>query len=627
MCGISGFTGEPNHDNLLRMNNSISHRGPNSAGYFENANASLAMRRLSIVDLLGGDQPYFNETNNIVVVFNGEIYNHSEFRGKLELKGHQFRTSHADGEVIAHAFEEYGDLWPQYVNGMFAVALWDKRDDSMHLFRDRLGKKPLYYSIKGGELFFCSEIKGILQVPNISNEINYKALGNYFSDKNIAAPNTVYENIKQLMPGAYLKWQNQRIVESRRYWNNAFDRKIDVTEEIAAETIYDLITDSVKLRMQCDVPFGAYLSGGVDSSAIVSIMSKYSRKPIKTFCLGYKDIYTQQFQSKNQDILHARKMAKMLGTEHHELFINDQDFVDAVDSICMAFDEPFSGTVSTFFLTKLISKHVKVAISGDGADELFASYLPQRLAFPIANYLMLLKNGKNQYSSLSKDEYDMLIPFNNVDGFDFIRRIASEKINVWRDELSVFTVNEKCNLLNKDYFPEESLRNPYDDFVSKLTQNDILNMNLEIDQSNLLANQILPFVDRLSMAHSVEVRCPFLDYRLVEYVNGLAGTMKIKSGVNKYILKMALRNELPEDLINRPKEGFVQPIYSWMHASLKPWINDMLQDLPSELFNAEYLRSIIKKYNSGDININAKIWNLVCFSIWWQNRGKAIDSI
>lgn len=616
MCGIVGFTGFQDRNILERMNEAIIHRGPDSSGLYESPYVSLGMRRLSIVDLITGEQPFFTEEGDIVVVFNGEIYNHLELRNRLEKSGHSFCTDHCDGEIIGHAFQEYGEMWPQIVNGMFAVAIWDVRKRALYLYRDKLGKKPLYYSSVNNDVVFASEIKSLFHHPTIKKNVNFDSLGFYFSGKNIVAPQTAFEDIYQVMPGCFLKWKEGTGISTHRYWKADFTPFTDITEDEAANTIFNLIEDAVKLRMQCDVPFGAYLSGGVDSTSVVSIMSKYYAKPVKTFCLGYDDQEGNQFIGKSQDVYFAREMAKKLGTEHHELTIGANDFADSLEQIISAFDEPFSGTISTYFLSELISKHVKVAISGDGADELFASYLPQRLSLPIENYFALRKQGKNNFSQLNGLDCAKLVPFNNQKGYNFLRLIASEDVRVWRDKLSVFPEAEKKMLLNQNIFSEMAFENPFMS-IKGLSGIDVLNHNLEIDQNDLLPNQILPFVDRLSMAHSVEVRCPFLDYRLVEFVNKLPRNFKINNGTNKYILKKAVSNILPESLISRPKEGFVQPIYTWMHGSLKGWINELLSQLPDELFNKEYLLVLTNKFNAGDHSLNAKVWNLACFSVWW----------
>ena len=626
MCGIVGFTGGKNQKSLRTMADSIVHRGYDDDGYYySNGLINLGMRRLSIVDIEYGKQPISNEDGSVWVVFNGEIYNHAELRKELENKQHRFKTDHSDTEVIVHLYEEYGEDWPNRVNGMFGAALWDARQKKLLLYRDRIGKKPLYYAVKNSQIIFASEIKAILKHPDISRNLDYQALYHYFGLKNISAPSTAFTDIKQLLPGHFLTWQAGK-TKIRPYWKLDFSSPLnDISEEEAARHLLDLLEDAVKIRMQCDAPYGAYLSGGVDSTSVVTLMSKQQSKPIKTFCLGYEDKAKGQFAGKDQDMFYARTMSQRLGTEHFEYIINAKQFAEQMPQILSSFDEPFSGAVSTFFLSILIKKHVKVALSGDGADELFGSYLAHRLAFPVENYLHLISCGKKDWRDLDPKDKESIHPFDNPEQFSFLKNIASRDMAEWRGRLSVFSHNERSQLLSKEFlhaggYPK--INDTYRSIASQLTAKDVLNRSLEIDQKELLPNQVLPFVDRLSMAHSIEVRVPYLDYRIIEFANRLPGKVKIKNGINKYIHKKAMKKILPEDLLQRPKEGFVQPIYSWMHGSLKGWVEDNLNSLPGDVFNSEYIKNLKNGFQSGDQTLNAKIWNLVCFNLWFRGLGK-----
>lgn len=623
MCGIVGFSGREDRKLLQAMNQTLVHRGPDDDGYYSDGLINLGMKRLSIVDLEYGRQPICNEDGSVWVISNGEIYNHFELRKNLEIKHHQFRTHHSDTEVIVHLYEEYGEDWPVRANGMFGVALWDEREKRLLLYRDRIGKKPLYYAVKNGQIVFGSEIKAILKHPTVSRDLDYQALYQYFGLKNISAPRTAFADIKQLLPGHVLVWHGGKIT-TRPYWNLDFSKPLtDITEEEASQRLLDLFEDAVKIRMQCDVPFGAYLSGGVDSSSVVAMMTRHHSKPVKTFCLGYEDKPEGQFLGKTQDIVYARTMSKKLGTEHYEYVIDAKKFADQVPEIISAFDEPFSGTISTFFLSTLIKRHVKVALSGDGADELFGSYLAHRLSFPVENYLFLKEHGKIEWDDLEKRDLDLLRPFDSPEHFHFLKSVAYRDVAKWRGKLSVFSHTERNQLLTKEFlhatgYPE--IRDPYQELNGHLTAKDALNKTLEIDQKELLPNQVLPFIDRFSMAHSIEVRVPYLDYRIIEFSNRLPGKFKIKDGINKYIHKKAMQKLLPKDLLQRPKEGFVQPIYSWMHGSLKGWVEDNLDSLPEEVFNLDYVKNLKKACQFGNQTVNAKIWNLVCFNLWYQEQ-------
>nr|NIM96506.1 hypothetical protein [candidate division Zixibacteria bacterium] len=427
--------------------------------------------------------------------------------------------------------------------------------------------------------------------------LDYQALYHYFGLKNTSAPNTAYTDIKQLLPGHVLIWQGGGIRTSV-YWNLDFgDPLVDITEEEAAQHLFELFENAVKIRMQCDAPYGAYLSGGVDSSSVVEMMTRNQSKPVKTFCLGYKDKPEGQFFGKEQDLIYARKISQRLGTEHHEYIIDAKEFAEQMPNVLSAFDEPFSGTVSTFFLSILIHKHVKVALSGDGSDELFGSYLAHRLAFPIENYMAFRRRGVYQWEDLDGLDREALRPFDRPEEFRFLQSVASRRIGEWRDHLCVFTAPERGRLLNRGLldaagYPE--VEGVYHQIEPGLTAKDILNKSLEIDQKELLPNQVLPFVDRLSMAHSVEVRAPYLDYRIIEFSNRLPGSFKIRKGIVKYIHKKAMARLLPGDLVNRPKEGFVQPIYSWMHNSLKGWVEKHLDSLPNDIFEPGYVGALEK---------------------------------
>ena len=326
---------------------------------------------------------------------------------------------------------------------------------------------------------------------------------------------------------------------------------------------------------------------------------------------------------KAQDIVYAREMSQRLGTEHYEYIIGAQQFATQMSEILRVFDEPFSGTISTFFISILMNKHVKVALSGDGADELFGSYLAHRLAFPIDNLLAMKRRGINNWHNLASSDREAIRPFDTPEQFRFLQTVASPNIAEWRNRLCVFSTAERRQLLSEEFL--HAAGNPdtdslYQGLESELTARDVLNKSLEIDQQELLPNQVLAFVDRLSMAHSVEVRVPYLDYRIIEFSNRLPGKFKIRNGIVKYIHKRAMEKLLPRDLVQRKKEGFVQPIYSWMHGALKGWVEQHLDSLRGEIFDLSYVKKLKRRFWTGDQTVNAKIWNLVCFAIWYQER-------
>jgi asparagine synthase (glutamine-hydrolysing) len=585
------------------------------------------MRRLAIVDLTTGDQPLTNEDRRLWTVFNGEIYNHRELRRSLQAAGHRFRTSHSDTEIIVHAYEEYGDLWPERggINGMFAVALWDDRRRRLLLYRDRIGKKPLYWAWVGRQLVFGSELKALLVHPAVSRRLDLSSIYHYLSLKNISAPATVYRDIRQLPPGHYLVWENGR-VQTAPYWELDFGHPLeDITPEEAGRHLLTLLDDAVRLRMDCDVPYGAYLSGGVDSSSVATLMCRHQSQPVTTFSLGYDEPGSGQFAGKTLDVEYARLMSQRLGTSHHEYILSSEEFARRLPEVLQSFDEPFSGTVSTFFLSILIHQHVKVALSGDGADELFGSYLAHRLAWPMHHYLRLKRQGKENLAELSSSERELLQPFDQESEFNFLKSLASADQADWRMRLAVFGEGDKHQLLSPaflDAVGRADSREIYARLVAQGTAQDPLNAILEVDQQELLANQVLPFMDRLSMAHSIEIRSPYLDYRIIEFANRLPGRMKIFRGINKYVHKLAVQGLVPADLLNRPKEGFVQPIYTWMRNSLKPWVWATLS--PERLsrhgfFQTAQVARLLQEHYAGAADHSARLWNLLCFQIWYDS--------
>ncbi|GAB6189235.1 asparagine synthase (glutamine-hydrolyzing) [Marinitoga arctica] len=622
MCGIVGFSGKGNIEILKKMNNEILHRGPDEEGFYQDKYINLGSRRLSIIDILSGKQPIHNETKNIWMVWNGEIYNFNELRKELVKKGHLFYTDHSDSEVIVHLYEEYGKDFVNKINGMFSIAIWDLRKKELLLIRDRMGQKPLFYSIINGEIVFSSEIKGILNYPQYEKKPNFEALNHYFTFKNIPAPFTPFKNIYSLFPGEILVFDVEKKREKHfKYWEINFSMSNNDDLEEITYNIKTLFEDAVKKRMISDVPIGAYLSGGLDSSSVVSIMARYSNSKVKTFSLGY----TTYLEHKNQDIIAAREMSKILGTEHYEYFMSPKELIEDIPKILKSFDSPFSGAISTYFLTKLISKHVKVALSGDGADELFGSYLAPRLSQPLYYFERIYTKIKSGYK-LSEKDIKNLKPFeNNLEFLEKLYLKSKGNLEKWKYEILLFKDEEKKELLNSDIFEYDKF-NSFDllkEDVRNLKALDPLNKVLELEWKTLLPDQVLAFVDFLSMAHSVEVRSPFLDYRLVEYVASLPGNMKIKDGNIKDILKKSLKGILPDRIINRKKEGFVLPIFWWLKKELKPFIFEILSEdeLKNSVFDFEYVKNLLDNYYSNENNnfkLAAKIWNIVSFKIWWD---------
>lgn len=615
MCGICGFVGVGGRERLEPMVRTLVHRGPDEMGLWAGPGVALGMRRLSIIDAATGQQPLFNEDETIALVFNGEIYNFIELRRQLLAAGHRFRTDHSDSEVIIHLYEEHGDAFLERLNGMFAIALWDGKRRRLLLARDRAGIKPLYYAhLPDGSLVFGSEPKALLAHPEVSRVPDLVALHHYFSLKNIPAPYSAFAAIRQLRGGDLLVLEEKQ-VKICRWWRLVFRERNDISEVEASADIRALLEDSVRLQMRSDVPVGAYLSGGVDSSAVVALMSRLGSTAIKTFTL----VYDEGMPNKDADRHYARAVSQMYGTEHHEQFVRAKDVPEQLDSIISSFDEPFSGVISTYFLSSLISRHVKVALSGDGADELFGSYLSHRLAQPLAfaaKYPACLKAGATGGASELAPFADSraLLAKLLQRGDEAARRMA-QLLADDKEKRILYTEAMKAEICDVD--SESILRQLYADSGS----DDPLNRSLFVDFETLLTDQVLTFVDRLSMAHSLEVRPPFLDHRLIEYAATLSGSMKIKQGRVKNILKNAVSDLLPAGLVDRPKEGFVMPINDWILDSLRPYVEDVLS--PVRLTSHGLLASgpvatLMARYYGGERSLGSRLWNLVIFQLWWD---------
>jgi asparagine synthase (glutamine-hydrolysing) len=604
MCGIAGFTGERNPTVLHRMTARLQHRGPDSAGFWEGQGISLGMRRLAIIDVATGEQPVFNEDRSIAVVFNGEIYNYIELREELLRAGHHFSTDHSDTEVVVHLYEEHGIDFLNHLNGMFAIALWDQRRRELVLARDRLGIKPLYFARLGDGVAFGSEPKALLEHPGVSREPNLIAVHHYLSLKNVPAPLSAFRGIEQLHNGELAVCHDREIVR-QRWWRPSFDRVADVDEVEAATEIRRLLKDSVRLQMRADVPFGAYLSGGLDSSSIVSLLAQQGAGKIKTFTLVYED----DIPNKDNDRRFARIVAERCGTEHHEHLVKFDHLPEQLDQVVHAFDEPFSGVISTFFITQSIAQHVKVALSGDGADELFASYLPHRIAAPLAAYA----EGCN--------DPDSLVPFENdvprLAGLFARGDEAARRMGLYlRDDEAKYALYSTAMWDAVGGNTTEALIRSR---LSGCRSDDPTNRALFLDLDTLLPDQVLPFVDRLSMAHSVEVRPPFLDHRLVEFACSLPGRFKIKDGRVKNILKNAVSDLLPADLVDRPKEGFIMPINEWLVGHLKSYVCATLAPEKIRrhgLFRPDAVADFLGAHFSGRKHRGDQIWNLLMLQLW-----------
>ncbi|HVA38730.1 MAG TPA: asparagine synthase (glutamine-hydrolyzing) [Candidatus Dormibacteraeota bacterium] len=604
MCGIYGIAGRQNAADLAlaaAMDERLRHRGPDDTGRRESPLGVCGMRRLAIIDLSSGSQPMVNEAGDRWVTLNGEIYNYRELRRELEARGHRFRT-HSDTEVVLHGYEAFGDGVVDRLRGMFAIAVWDERKQRLLLARDRVGKKPLYYALRSGRLIFASELKALLADPSVSREIDRRALWHYLTFKNVPAPLSIFSDVRTLPPG-HLAVFSEGELAIREYWRPSFTGTTALGEEEAAARLLEILREAVRLRvLASDVPVGAYLSGGIDSSLIVALMAELGGTRLATFSLGYADRVAHK-----SDVEYARMMARRLGTEHHEIIVSTDEIAAELPAVVRAFDEPFAGTISSFWLSRAIASHVKVALSGDGADELFGSYANHRMAAVVARLRATPEPAAGDFGSFAQAR-------------DLALTAMREPEHLWRTRFAAFTDAQKRELLADGDAGFESSADFLAPFYRDADPHDVVNATLEVDCRTLLPDQVLTYVDRLSMAHSLEVRAPFLDHELVEFAGSLPGSMKVGVDRTKAVLKLAARRYLPAEIVDRKKEGFVLPIDAWLNDRLRPLLAETLSKpaLDHGLFRPAAVQRLLDEHAAG-ANHTYRIWTLLMFQLWHRD--------
>jgi asparagine synthase (glutamine-hydrolysing) len=590
------------------------HRGPDDGGIFIDENIGLGHRRLSIVDVSHGAQPMFNEDNSCVIIYNGEVYNHADYRHELEAKGHVYQT-HCDTETILHLYEEYGAKCVEKLRGMFAFAIWDKRKKELFIARDRLGVKPLYYVHDDeGNLFFGSEIKTLLEAGAVKPELNYNALPDQLANHGTSGDQTLFKSVKRLMPGHTLSWCDGKI-KIEKFWDVSFEPKHE--EKTDAEFIeewFALFKKSVKLRLMADVPLGMFLSGGIDSSAICAIMSEMVDEPIKTFSVGFKEREANEFE-------YARIVSKAYKTDHHEITITPEQFFAELPNLVWHEDEPlgFIASVPLYFVSKLAQKHVKVVLTGEGSDEILAGYGRYEKT------LMLLDYGA-KYEALTPSFVRGLIknnlgvlPKSGKLARTFLARSADIE-NLYFDNFAIFTKEMQSKLLTAGSAERIGNGKPYDllqEYLKKIDAQETLDKLLYADTKTYL-HELLMKQDQMSMAASIESRVPFLDHKLVEYTAKMPTKMKLRGKTTKWILREAMQGILPEEILNRSKMGFPVPLGSWFRGEFKNIVDDYVlseRSLQRGIFNADYVREIVAQHNSGE-NHDERLWFLVNFEIW-----------
>jgi asparagine synthase (glutamine-hydrolysing) len=631
MCGICGWielspgmSSRPVGSNLEAMSATIEHRGPDDWGKAEFEDAAIAMTRLSIIDLDGGHQPISNDRRDCYIVFNGEIYNFQELRRELEDKGYCFKTR-SDTEVVLRAYEEWGDDCVSRLRGMFAFAIYDRRPsvangnslpDSGRLFlaRDRVGKKPLYYYTDGNQFIFGSEIKAILAHPSVRRRVNQSVIALYLSYGYVPAPHTFFKHIYELPPACILTVQNGEM-KVAQYWAIPTRRLSDPasTEAEAIERLRELFEQAVKIRLVSDVPLGAFLSGGVDSSAIVAVMSRLVDQPVKTFAIGFSD------DPSFNELEYARLVAERCRTDHHE-FIVSPDAIKLLPQLVWHYDQPFadSSAIAMYLVSKLTREHVTVTLTGDGGDELFAGYkrftaarvarlyrhLPQFLQTGVADLLSIFPESTN-YAGFVQRARRFVHHASRPLAENYLGWIA-----IFQDRLIQDLLVEKPEVNPLTHFKT------YFDDVHGLEQVDQL---LAVHAKTCLPGDLLVKTDRMTMAHSLEARCPFLDQELIDFAAQLPQALKIRGLTGKYILKKALVGIVPPEIIHRKKHGFGVPVGYWFRTSLKDYVRDLLlcpQALRRGYFREESLRNVVEEHQSGRRDHGHKLWALLTFEIW-----------
>jgi asparagine synthase (glutamine-hydrolysing) len=620
MCGIAGVFGAADRTTVAAMLDALVHRGPDDGHLVGGAQFALGARRLSIMDLAEGRQPVSDEAERIWAAQNGEIYNFPELRLALCRRGHRLRT-HCDTEVLPHLYEEHGADLPEHLDGMFALAVWDEERQRGLLARDRMGKKPLYYCQRGGALYFASEIKALLRVPGFARRIHLPALHHYLSYKHVPHPLSIFEGIYQVPPAHVLLFQPGGTPRLQRYWEVPLAEDPELAklpEEELVDRLLTLLRAGVRRRLMADVPIGFFLSGGLDSSLSTALAAELCPGRIKTFTLAYGADSTTA--GKEQDCAWARWVARKYGTEHLEETVSFADFPTNFRAALGAFDEPFAGVISSYFLARLISRHVKVALAGDGADELFGSYLSHRLALPMANFAAYRASG----------DPSLLGSFRNNP--EFLQRLAAEQDWAWRSKLGVFSEEEKRNLYSadvaaalRDCNTPENLRAGF----AGLEENDPLNRVLKAEFRTIFPDQVLTFVDRLTMAHSLEVRSAFLDTAFVEFAARLPGQWKIRNGETKYLLKRAACRYFPAEMVYRPKEGFVLPVNTWLLQNLEDYVRQTLsaaQLSQHGLFEAAFVQRLLAELYAGQTGHANKVLSLLAFQEWYTLYSPAVGA-
>jgi asparagine synthase (glutamine-hydrolysing) len=632
MCGIAGFIDGHLNDNwtadsaaeararVSTMCDAIRHRGPDDDGLYVAGGAALGMRRLSIIDLATGQQPIHNEDRSVWVVFNGEIYNYAQLRAELESRGHRFYTA-SDTESIVHAYEEWGEEAIGRLRGMFGLAIWDVRARTLLLARDRVGIKPLYYAVCGDRLVFGSEIKSILADPRVARSLDVAALAHYLTFLYTPRDASIFAGIHKLPPGHLLGWQHGT-AHVRRYWELPCEEQVPESEAAAVEALGTVLRDAVQSHLMSDVPLGAFLSGGVDSSLVVGLMAEASSRPVKTFSIGFDD-------ARFDELEHARVVARHFGTDHHE-FVVKPDALAILDRLIAHFDEPFGDTsaIPTWYVSELARRHVTVVLSGDGGDELFGGY-DRYFPHPrVAAFDRWAPPGSRTVAALAWP----WLP-HGATGKNFLRHVARDARGRYLESIAYFRGDEQLALLSPDVQrelrgsdAEARLGRHFARFAALPWPAQMMHFDFE----TYLPEDILTKVDRMSMAHSIESRVPLLDTHVVEFAARTPAALKIKAGRRKHLLKEVASRILPASILARPKQGFAVPVETWFRGRLGELFGDVLLSTRARqrgYFEMPFVERLLHEQGQGRRDHTHRLWALLVFELWHQRYLDSASSV
>jgi asparagine synthase (glutamine-hydrolysing) len=619
MCGIAGFVESPSiaapldrdrtRSLLHEMCDVIRHRGPDDEGVWTSDGIALGMRRLSIIDLSTGNQPIFNEDSTVCTVFNGEIYNFVELRQELAARGHRFRTA-SDTEVIVHAYEEWGADAISRLRGMFGLAIWDARQKVLLLARDRVGIKPLYFADVNGRLYFGSELKSLLCGADIRRDVDLESLDHYLSFLYTPRDASILRGIRKLPPGHMLLWRDGTAT-IRQYWQQPADEHFAGTEAEAVAQLTTVLRDAVRSHLVSDVPLGAFLSGGIDSSLVVGLMSMTSGARVKTFSIGFDE-------PAYDELPHARRVAAHFGTDHHE-FVVRPDGAAILDEMVRHFDEPFadSSAIPTWYVSQMARRHVTVVLSGDGGDELFGGYdrylpHPRVVQFDRYSPRALRRVAAMAAANLPR----------GARGRNFLRHVSRDRYGRYIDSIRYFSTDDKAALLSADV----RRRIGPVDAEAKLAQHFAryrhlpwVSQMMHFDADTYMPEDVLVKVDRMSMAHSIESRVPLLDHHVIDFAASLPARFKVKHGRRKHILKEVAAAILPKEVVERRKQGFGVPLDAWFRGDMREVFADTLlsaRALSRGYFQAPFVRRLVDEHLSGRRDHALRLWQLVMFERW-----------